>query len=57
MDREDDLEDGLPKIDTELPKIEAEAERPSALLAISAGTHRSTRKASQPDYYGGIIPA
>ena len=40
MDRGDDLEDGLPEIDTELPKIKAEAERPSPLSATSAGTRR-----------------
>ena len=42
MAREDDLEDGLP----EILNFEAEAERLSALLATSAGTRRSTWKAS-----------
>ena len=56
MNREDDLEDGLPGRDAELPAMEPEAERPSPPSVISAGTRRSTRKASRPNYYGSFIP-
>ena len=55
-EQEDDLEDGLPGRDAELPEMEPEAERPSPPSVISAGTRRSTRKASQPNYYGSFIP-
>ena len=57
MNRGDDLEVGLPEMDTELSTIEPKAERPSPLLATSAGMRRSTRTASQPDYYGGFLPS
>ena len=49
MNREDDLEDGCPGRDAEL-------ERPSPPSVTSAGTRRSTRKASRPNYYGSFIP-
>ena len=52
----DDLEDGLPGRNAELPEMEPEAEGPSPPSVTSAGSRRSTRKAFRPDYYGGFIP-